>query len=289
MINWTRIWERRRRPADTWLPVGSGVGGALVGAALAYWLDPGNGARRRATIRDKLRHAASKASGTAEACARDISHRSMGVFAAGRNRVTALGDRMHGRAVDDEILTQRVRSKLGRLCSHPRSIEVACREGLVELKGPILEAELERVLRGVSKVIGVRSIDNDLEPHAAPGDVAGLRGGVTRPARGPFQQHWSPAARSVAGATGAGLVAWGVAQRSLPGVGLGLVGLGLLLRGLTNLPTRRMVGIGAGRRAIDFEKDLHVEAPVSLIERGQTTGRDGRVTQEQLSPGFSGT
>jgi hypothetical protein len=50
-----------------------------------------------------------------------------------------------------------------------------------------------------------------------------------------------------------------------------------------------MVGIGAGRRAIDFEKDLHVEAPVSLIERGQTTGRDGRVTQEQLSPGFSGT
>lgn len=284
MIDWTKVWQRdavfdwkkvwrRRRPANKWLPVESAAGGVFVGAALAYLLDPACGARRRAVIRQKIGHVARRAAATADAYTRDISHRSYGVFAGTKNRLVALGDRWRGRTVDDEILAQRVRSKLGRLCSHPHAIRVSCRDGLVELAGPILKEEVRRVLRGVSRVTGVLAIDDDLEAHAAPGDIPGLRGGMTRPAPGLFGRHWSPAARSAAGATGAALLVWGAAQRSLGGAGVGLAGLGLIARSLTSLPTRRIVGIGAGRPAVDFEKDLHVDVPVEkvyVLERFET-------------------
>jgi hypothetical protein len=272
-----KIRRRRRRVEDTWIPVASGVGGAFVGAAIAYWLDPQRGARRRALVRQKVRHAGLQASETAEACARDLSNRGLGMLAMARNRLTDLGDRFRGREVDEEVLAERVRSKLGRLCSHPGAVEVACREGVVELRGPVLSSEHGRVLRGVSRVLGVREVDDDLEVHETPGDVAALQGGVTRsPAL--IHEHWSPAARTLAGAAGAGLVAWGIGQRNWWSAGLGLAGLGLLARSLTNVPARRMVGIDAAKRAIDRAKDERAGEPL-----------DQPASPERLSRGFSST
>jgi len=46
---------------------------------------------------------------------------------------------------------------------------------------------------------------------------------------------------------------------------LSLVGLGLLARAATNLPSRRLVGIGAGRRAIEVEKTIRIAAPVEQV------------------------
>jgi len=137
---------------------------------------------------------------------------------------------------------------------------VKCQDGRVELKGPILAHEVDQVLRGIFKVRGVREIDNDLQPHVMARDVSALQGGKevagTRPEL--LQRSWSPATRVIAGAAGAGLLGWGAVQRSAVGAGAGLV---LLLRSMTNLPARRLVGVGAGHRAIDLRKDIHVNAP----------------------------
>jgi uncharacterized membrane protein len=44
-----------------------------------------------------------------------------------------------------------------------------------------------------------------------------------------------------------------------------MLGFGLVLRSSTNLSTRRLTGIGAGMRAIDVEKTIHIDAPVETV------------------------
>jgi uncharacterized membrane protein len=49
-------------------------------------------------------------------------------------------------------------------------------------------------------------------------------------------------------------------------VGVGLAGVGLLARAGTNLPTQRLAGV-SGRRAIDVQKTIRVNAPVDEVYR----------------------
>jgi uncharacterized membrane protein len=57
------------------------LGAAGIGAALMYFLDPDRGARRRALVRDKVKHAAHVTSDSANTARRDIANRTRGVIA----------------------------------------------------------------------------------------------------------------------------------------------------------------------------------------------------------------
>lgn len=255
-----------RRHSNRMAPIGIGVGGAAIGAALVWLLDPNRGARRRAEIRNRAGHAARTASEAADVSVRDIAHRSRGASAGLRGRVSEWRERLRGEPVDDRVLTERVRSRLGRLCSHPGAIEVVARDGTVELRGPILEAEVDQVLRGVSRVRGLEDVEDRLDVHRTPGDNPALQGGIDPGIRQARQdEHWNPATRTLGGAAGTGLIAWAVTRKDLLGAGAGLAGLGLLVRSLTNEPTTRIVGIGAGRRAVDIRKSIYVNAPVEEV------------------------
>jgi len=241
-------------------PVVMGLGGLAAGSALAYWGDPERGARRRAEVRQKAVHFAKELTCALGITARDLEHRAYGIWAnaaAWWDEAVASG---RGAKVDDEVIVERVRARLGRICSHPGAIEVKVEDGCVELKGPVLAPEREQVLHGVATVRGVEAIDDDLEPHEAAGAHPALQGGArsqgTRPEL--LQEHWSPTARVLAGIAGVGLAGWSAARRSTLGAGAGLA---LLARSVTNLSTRRLLGVGAGRRAIDLRKDIHVHAP----------------------------
>jgi uncharacterized membrane protein len=50
-------------------------------------------------------------------------------------------------------------------------------------------------------------------------------------------------------------------------MGLGALGLGLLARALTNIETQRLVGAGAGRRAVDVQKTIMINAPLAEVFR----------------------
>jgi osmotically-inducible protein OsmY len=65
-------------------------------------------------------------------------------------------------AVSDAVLTQRVRTELGQVCSHPRAIMVTTEHGRVTLRGLILAREEETVLRAVAAVRGVATVENQL-------------------------------------------------------------------------------------------------------------------------------
>lgn len=231
-----------------------------VGAGLMYLLDPIAGKRRRAALRDKAVHVSHKTNRAMGVTWRDFSNRLHGAVAETQSRITrspAIG----------RVLEQRVRSKLGQYVSHPGSIDVTVEDGRVILRGPVMGDEVDRLLAGVAAIPGVQQVEDRLARHEHTARVPGLQGGRSRTG-GRFellQEHWSPTARVLVGTGGAAVSLLGALRGGPVGAVLGATGLTLLARGLMNLPLRRLVGVGAGRRAVDLQKTIHIQAPVHEV------------------------
>jgi uncharacterized membrane protein len=253
----SRFFTRRRR-ARAGMPLVASAAG--IGAGLMYLLDPDRGARRRALVRDKSVHAAHRAGELLDKGSRDFTFRMRGIAAEARSMTR----RDHP---SDALLVERVRSKLGRAVSHPHAVRVEAQDGRVTLSGPVLRRELAGLLSCVLSVPGVRSIDDRLEPHTEDEQVPALQGGGRR--RGErfelMQERWSPVTRVTMAVAGTGLIGYGLARGGPLGLVLGLTGAALLARDSANRPLRRLLGIGAGRRAVDFHKTIHVHAPVEEV------------------------
>ncbi|WP_257458354.1 SRPBCC family protein [Archangium lipolyticum] len=236
------------------------VGGMGLGAGLMYWADPRSGRRRRAVAHDKTLHAVHEAGDAAGVVVRDMAHRSRGYFFEFLSRVRS-------EEVDDRTLEARIRSALGRVCSHPHAIQVGVTQGRVRLDGVILKNEHPRVISRIARVRGLQGLVDNLEVHKQPGGHPALQSGSQRPGERPeFLQHnWSPAARFVAGLGGAGLITWGLSRRGIPGMGSAILGGLITLRGITNIELKRIIGIGGGRLAIELHKDITVHAPVEEV------------------------
>jgi uncharacterized membrane protein len=211
-------------------------------------------------MRDKLARATHKVPDAISATARDISNRVQGMTAQASSAFSS-------EDVSDEVLVARVRSKLGRIVSHPSSIEVAANQGRVVLSGPVLARETNDLLAWVSAVPGVRAVDNLLDVHKQAGDVPGLQGGEPRPGDRVdlMQENWSPTSRLLAGAAGGALAVYGLSKRDPISLSLGAIGIGLIARGVTNLEMKRLVGLGAGRRAVEIQKTINIAAPVEQV------------------------
>ena len=246
---------------------GAGINPALTasaalgaGAGLMYLFDPDRGACRRARLRDGVTHVINKTGMAAGSTSRDLSNRARGLVAQAAS-IFKNGD------TDDDTLAARVRSRMGRAVSHPGAVEVTTRDGVVRLSGEILSHEVDPMLSCVRATPGVRGIDNQLRIHSKPGDLPDLQGGRARPgARFELMQsNWSPATRLLTTMAGGALMAACMRRRDALGVVAGTIGFGLMMRGVTNLETRRMIGLGGGRRAIDFLKTININAPVERV------------------------
>lgn len=249
--------SRRQRSSFIWSGVGIGMG---LGALLMYILDPVRGPRRRSLARDRVIRIVHKTGDALDATTRDLRNRAIGAVAEMRNRFAR-------EQVDDDVLVARVRSRMGRVVSHPHSIDVTATDGHVTLRGQILAREVKPLLRAVRFVRGVRSVENQLDIQESQDGQPSLQGGRRRPGMPlPFsQERWSPTSRLVAGLAGSGLVAYGARRRDAVGLSLGTVGLGLVTRGLTNLDTSQITGIRAGRGAIRINKTINIDAPIEDV------------------------
>lgn len=234
------------------------VSGAGVGAGLMYLLDPQGGGRRRALMRDKATHALNKSGDALRKTSRDLGNRSRGL--------AANVSRLRSDQPSDLVLADRVRSKMGRHVSHPGAIAVTAEEGRVILRGAVLASEVDHLLAATRSVRGVREVDNRLDVYEEPDSVPDLQGDGARAGRSGLQRRsWSPTARLLAGTAGGTLALAGLARRGPVGTAIGAVGLGLLARGITNLETKRLLGLGAGRRAVEIHKTIRVVAPVEDV------------------------
>jgi len=233
---------------------------AGLGAVLMYYLDPSRGRYRRALVRDQLVHAGRKLHAGLDAALRDT-----------RNRIEGLGASLRRYFVrtpaSDPVLAERVHAKIGRLVSHPGSIQVTAHEGVVTLSGPVLAEEVQRLIAGALEVPGVSGVVDRLEVYTSPEHVPGLQGGRPTPGeRSAFlQTNWSPAARLVGGAAGAALIAYGLRRRGPLRVPLAAAGALLSARAATNLEVQRLLGVGAPRHAVEVQKAIRISAPVERV------------------------
>ncbi len=234
--------------------------GAALGAAAMYILDPDKGRRRRALLRDQLVSGMGHLDDAVEVSARDLAHRVQGLLARARSAMT-------NQQVSDEVLIERIRSKMGRIVSHPSAIDVQAEQGRVRLSGAVLKHEHPDLLEAVRSMRGVLDLEDRLEVHKSGTNVPALQGG--RPRGGDrfelMQENWTPAARGLVGATGAALILHALRSRNPLGLLAAGAGSALLLRSVLNEPMRRVTGAGAGRRAVDVQKSIDVHAPVEQV------------------------
>lgn len=240
-------------------------GGLLLGAALGavamYVFDPDKGRRRRAVARDKVRALGTDMADLIDTAARDVTFRAQGL------KAQALRPFRREGIPDDLVLIERVRAKLGRVVSHPHAIQIGAQQGRVTLSGPILVDEVERLLDAVRRVWGVSEVEHHLVVHEHPESVPSLQGGARRPEMRSeiMQENWTPALRVAAILGGGLLAAYGARHRSLTGLAVAGIGLAVAARGATNVPVHRFAGLMQGRRGIDLEKTIHIDAPPELV------------------------
>jgi len=76
---------------------------------------------------------------------------------------------------------------------------------------------------------------------------------------------WSGPTRILASVIGGVLGFRGALRRDPFGLLLGLLGCGLMLRGITNQSARRIIGIGPRRKPIEVHKTLSIAAPIDVV------------------------
>jgi osmotically-inducible protein OsmY len=148
------------------------LGGLAAGALLMYYLDAANGARRRALVRDRIVSAGHDVADYAGHKGKLALGRVKGVVATGRL------DRVSSRPPEsDRQLHERIRARLGRLCSHPGAVHVEVEEGHVRLTGHVLAREIDPLLDQLRSMPGVQTVQNALAVHDGPEHVPALQGG----------------------------------------------------------------------------------------------------------------
>lgn len=237
------------------------ISGFAAGAALMYLMDPDRGRRRRVLARDKAIGNWNNFSALLDKAKRDIVHRAEGAACEVKSV-------FQDHSCDDDVLVQRVRSRIGRVVSHPHAINVSCRNGDVTLEGPILQYEVDHMLQAVKSVPGVKGIENKLEIHAEASNVSSLQGGIRHESRSELMQEcWTPALRVAAGGLGTALMGYAMGSRNggmIKKAG-GLAGVALTLRAISNRELRDVVGAGDGARAVVFDKTIHIQAPIEDV------------------------
>ena len=187
--------------------------GAGIGAGLVFLLDPTRGNRRRALIRDKVVKASRKSFDAAAATRRDVANRLQGVRARA-------GNMLSGAAIDDAVMVERVRAKLGRVASHPRAIDVHARNGCITLTGDVLASEVVSIMSTIAGMRGVVDVENQMQTHATPTHVPSLQGQSERPEAWSawLKSGWSPAAMMACGLTAAAALGGTALMRGRKGI-----------------------------------------------------------------------
>jgi uncharacterized membrane protein len=232
-----------------------------TGAALMYGFDPDHGRRRRAVLRNGGSHLTHMAARSLQKATVDGAQRIRGAVTGLRQRLSS------DRAVEDDVLRDRVRAAFGRYCSHPSVIAAAVHQGDVELSGPILEDEADEVIAHVRHVPGVRSIQDRLERHPFPEGVPALQGSRRLPKRGASgRDKWPISLRWALGTGGAALAISGLSRGGPLGAGLAIAGASVVLRATANRSLMGLLGIDRTTEdQIDVWKTITIDVPVEEV------------------------
>jgi osmotically-inducible protein OsmY len=152
------------------------LAGFTAGALAMYYIDTVSGGRRRALVRDKIVSAGHDVADLAEAKGKRAMDHVKGAMATGN-----LNGMTRTEPESEQQLHDRIRSRLGRVISHPKALQVEVEGGCVCLRGHVLRKEVDNLLSEVQGMAGVTQVRNELEVHDSPEGISALQGRTEPP------------------------------------------------------------------------------------------------------------
>jgi hypothetical protein len=204
------------------------IEGLAIGALGMFFFDPNRGRARRAEFQDRTRSRMRRLRRDFTIMGRDFYNRARGTA----YEVTHYTSRNN---VSNEVLSERVRSSLGRCVTHPGSIMVEATDGHLILRGDILGAEVESAVRCAKKFAGSKKVQNELVVHGRHDGFPGLQG-AGHVADTP--DRWTPAMSLVMCVLGAGMTVRGLRRGDTWGGVLAAVGTGMIAKGFADTEHR---------------------------------------------------
>lgn len=234
----------------------------LVGLAASigtYYMDPNNGRRRRALLRDKIGKSRRLIRRQSELALRDMENRLQG-------RMHELLSLFATKDADEGAIRERVKAVIGHYVSNSGAIHVSVSGNVVNLSGSILRREVLPLLWAVRTVKGVKHVNNNLTVYDHVGESPDLHGEARRPAILPItREYWPPAYRMSFGVLGLGMMVYGMAKRDLSSLLTAGAGGLLLTRSIMNKSLARIFGIAAGPHVIYMQKSISIKVPVDKV------------------------
>jgi uncharacterized membrane protein len=231
------------------------LGGIATATTAAYFLNRENGRERRArAARGAERLAKAIAEGAALGV-RDGQHRLVGI-------TKQAWFAFRHEHLEDRVLVERIRSRMGRIVSHPHKIHVASDEGVITLWGQASQDEAFKLARTVAAMRGVRELQDHLEicePEPA------RETDTLRKARLATRLNWSPWQRLVATVAGTAIAAYGWRRRDKLGFCLSVLGAGVAAQGWMNRNVHSMLAFAEDCPGFELERTVRINAPVSDI------------------------
>jgi hypothetical protein len=169
-----------------------------------FLLDP-RGGRRRKIVRDQLTEWARRSFRFPLKTSRDPGHRV-------RVLSSEILAHVDSSPVQDRVLVDRVRSRIGHVVSHAKAIQVRADHGTVTLSGPVPADEAESLAKAVASVPGVQRMENRLEVRRNPGTIPALQGSLRRSSPRALRLAAMPSARLIGGTFGLAIAAYGLSR-----------------------------------------------------------------------------
>ena len=229
--------------------------GLGAGTVAAYLTDPDFGKSRRTALARNAGKFLKKAALVAADSLSDSEHRLAGVVAKVRRNFE------QGKT-SDQVIEQRIRSRIGRVVSHPRKVHVLCDRSVATLWGLVLEQEASRLIEAVKRVRGVREVVDQLE-IAAPEQFAAVAPDPLRHAREEIRLNWSPGKRLFVGAAGTALALRGWKRNDTLGKVMALCGAGMVVRSTMHKRVMPTLALTESSPGFELEKTIRIHAPIS--------------------------
>lgn len=225
---------------------------AAVGAATYYFLEGERGKQRRdAFLRKAERWTKNFAEGASK-YTRNVRHRLKGIARQG------WADNSQ-RPTDDRVLEERIRSRMGRIVTHPHRTHVASEGGVVTLWGVAKESEIRKLIYALHSMPGVAEVLNHLEPDTD----RGTESISLKQAHQETLLAWSPTARLAAGAAGTAIAAYGWKRKDRLGVFLAFLGAGLAVASTMKRNLHSVLAFSEDSPGFELEETIRINAPIS--------------------------
>ena len=159
-----------RRVAEDILALAAGLG---AGAGLMYLYDPDRGRSRRKKLTSEAAGLLNRGEKLVEKQGIDLLNRARGLM---HDTTSAFLKE----EIPDDILAERIRSRMGHVLAHPHEVNVKAQSGVITLEGSLSRADRARLTEEVEAMPGVKRVKDHLAARtgAAPGMLMGLAAGL---------------------------------------------------------------------------------------------------------------